>query len=188
MALSGVSNRSPQQIWEWVLSILQTDMSRAAYETWVKPAEVVSFDAGIFTIGCYNDYACQWLESRLKQTVEHMLSGFAGQAVRVKFDLLSNTISDAENIENDDVKLGEKDCEDAKASRLQTVHASLPDALIEPDRNGDPGPGEEDYEGAKASRLQPVHASLRDALIEPDRVVKMPTYFLRWLPFVGART
>ena len=93
MALSGVSNRSPQQIWEWVLSTLQTDMSRVTFDTWVKPAEVVSFDADIFTIGCHNDYARQWLESRLKKTIEHMLSGFVGQLVEVKFDLLSNTIS-----------------------------------------------------------------------------------------------
>jgi hypothetical protein len=153
MALSEVSNRSPQQIWEWVLSTLQTDMSRAAYETWVKPAEVVSFDADIFTIGCHNDYARQWLESRLKKTIEHMLSGFVGQPVEVKFDLLSNTISHPENVESDDAELGKEDCEDTESLRLQ-----------------------------------PVHASLRDALIEPDRVVKMPVYFLRWLPIIGART
>ena len=81
MAFSGVSNRSPQQIWEWVLSTLQTDMSRVTFDTWVKPAEVVSFDADIFTIGCHNDYARQWLESRLKKTIEHILSGIVGQSV-----------------------------------------------------------------------------------------------------------
>ncbi len=35
---------------------------------------------------------------------------------------------------------------------------------------------------------EPVYASLRDALLQPERVVKMPVYFLRWLPYVGART
>ena len=33
-----------------------------------------------------------------------------------------------------------------------------------------------------------IFNSLRDALLEPGRVVKMPVYFLRWLPYVGART
>lgn len=36
--------------------------------------------------------------------------------------------------------------------------------------------------------LSPLYASVRDAILEPDRIVKMPVYFLRWLPYVGART
>ncbi len=35
---------------------------------------------------------------------------------------------------------------------------------------------------------EPVYASLRDMLLQPERVVKMPVYFLRWLPYVGSRT
>ena len=36
--------------------------------------------------------------------------------------------------------------------------------------------------------VSPIYASFRDAILEPDRIVKMPVYFLRWLPYVGART
>ena len=36
--------------------------------------------------------------------------------------------------------------------------------------------------------VSPIYASLRDAILEPDRIVKMPVYFFRWLPYVGART
>ena len=63
MALPTETKRTPQQAWEWVLSSLQMDMSRASFETWVKSAEVVSFEGGVFTIGCHNDYARRWLES-----------------------------------------------------------------------------------------------------------------------------
>ena len=37
------------------------------------------------------------------------------------------------------------------------------------------------------AELSPLYASLRDAILEPERIVKMPVYFLRWLPYVGAR-
>jgi hypothetical protein len=36
--------------------------------------------------------------------------------------------------------------------------------------------------------LDILHDSLRNMLLEPERVVRIPVYFLRWLPYVGART
>lgn len=40
----------------------------------------------------------------------------------------------------------------------------------------------------EALSVSSLYASLRDAIMEPERIVKMPVYFLRWLPYVGART
>lgn len=56
---------SPQKIWNWILSVLQADMSKAMYDTWVKPAQPISFQDAVFTIGCYNQYAADWINSRL---------------------------------------------------------------------------------------------------------------------------
>jgi hypothetical protein len=36
--------------------------------------------------------------------------------------------------------------------------------------------------------VSPFYASLREAILDPNRIVKMPVYFLRWLPYVGAHT
>jgi hypothetical protein len=33
-----------------------------------------------------------------------------------------------------------------------------------------------------------LHDSLRNMMLEPERVVRIPVYFLRWLPYVGSRT
>ena len=143
----------PQKIWDWMLSTLQPDMSRAMFETWVKPAEPMSFGEGVFTLGCHNQYAIDWLTSRLKTMIERQLSGALGQPVRLTFVLLGSTSFDDDvddfNLQND---------------TAQTISDDL----------------QVEYE--------PVYASLRDALLQPDRVVKMPVYFLRWLPYVGART
>jgi chromosomal replication initiator protein len=66
---------APQKIWDWILSNLQQDMSRAWFETWVKPAVPLSFADGVFTLGCHNQYSIDWLNSRLKATIERMSSG-----------------------------------------------------------------------------------------------------------------
>lgn len=144
---------SSEQIWGYVLSTLQQDMSKANFDTWVKSAEVMSFDGETFVIGCYNDYGREWLESRLKTTIQRMISGAINRPVVVEF------------------KLFNRDCP-------QTGEA---DECVD-DPIGDQESNDERAE------LEPMFASLRDALIEPGRVVKFPTYFLRWLPFVGAKT
>jgi DnaA N-terminal domain len=152
MALSGNPSQSPQQIWEQVLSLLQSDISRVYFETWVKPAIAMSFSDNVFTLGCHNAYAVKWLESRLKSTLERVLFGLYGEPVRVAFTLLSSEF------------LKEEEGKSVEVDPMAT-NADIDLAYIEP-----------------------IFNSLRDALLEPGRVVKMPVYFLRWLPYVGART
>ncbi|GAP13171.1 ATPase [Longilinea arvoryzae] len=141
---------SPQKIWDWILSNLQHEMSRAWFDTWVKPAVPLSFADGVFTLGCHNQHTIDWLNSRLKATIERQLSGMLGQSVELTIVLLTDV--QAEDEEQDD----------------------------------DPEPGEANV--PSDDTYEPVYASLRDALLQPERVVKMPVYFLRWLPYVGART
>ena len=144
---------SSEQIWGYVLSTLQQDMSKANFDTWVKSAEVMSFDGETFVVGCYNDYGREWLESRLKTTIQRMITGAINHPVVVEFKLINQ---------------GHPQTEEADAD--------IDDPIV--DQASD----------AERAELKPVFTSLRDALIEPDRVVKMPTYFLRWLPYVGAKT
>ncbi len=144
---------SSEQIWGYVLSTLQQDMSKANFDTWVKSAEVMSFDGETFVVGCYNDYGREWLESRLKTTIQRMITGAINHPVVVEFKLFNQ---------------GHPQTEEADAE--------FDDPIV--DQASD----------AERTELKPVFTSLRDALIEPDRVVKMPTYFMRWLPYVGAKT
>jgi len=141
---------TPQKIWDWILSTLQQEMSRAWFETWVKPAIPLTFADGVFTLGCHNQYAIDWLNSRLKATIERQLSGMFGQPVGLAIQLLTPAQAEDE---------------------CQVDH-----------------PESEATDAAPNDTLEPVYASLRDVLLQPERVVKMPVYFLRWLPYVGART
>jgi hypothetical protein len=59
----------------------------------------------------------------------------------------------------------------------------------EPEEDADVQNVEEEPEGETDELIvSPIYVSIRDAILEPDRIVKMPVYFLRWLPYVGART
>jgi len=71
--------------WQAALGQLQMDMPKAAYDTWVKGAEYISYEDGSFTIGVENAYARDWLESRLSSTVRRMLTGMMNRTVEVNF-------------------------------------------------------------------------------------------------------
>lgn len=75
----------PEQAWNYAISQLQPEMSKASFDTWVRGSHLVSFKAGLFTIGVGNDYARDWLESRLTKTVSRLLSGIINQEVEVQF-------------------------------------------------------------------------------------------------------
>ena len=76
-----------QQAWQATLGQLQMELSRAAYDTWVKNTQLVSYDEqnATFTLGTANAYACDWLESRLKSTLINKLSGMMARPVEVCF-------------------------------------------------------------------------------------------------------
>ena len=58
---------SPEQAWQSALGQLQMEMPKASFDTWVRDTRLVSYDDGLFTIGVRNEYARDWLESRLSE-------------------------------------------------------------------------------------------------------------------------
>jgi chromosomal replication initiator protein len=74
-----------EQAWQAALGQLQMEMPKAAYDTWVKNAELVAYEDGAFVIGVGNSYARDWLESRLSSTVIRMLTGMMNRTVAVRF-------------------------------------------------------------------------------------------------------
>lgn len=61
------------------------EMSRASYETWVQPAELVRYENDLFTVGVPNAYACDWLKSRLTAKLNSILSGIMECPQKVEF-------------------------------------------------------------------------------------------------------
>ncbi|HZY44835.1 MAG TPA: chromosomal replication initiator protein DnaA [Anaerolineae bacterium] len=73
------------QIWQAALGELQLQMTKATFDTWVKPTSVISYEDGSFVVGVPNAYAQDWLQTRLLSTIKRILTGIAGQSVEVKF-------------------------------------------------------------------------------------------------------
>ncbi len=74
-----------QRAWQAVYGQLQIDMPKAAYDTWVRNTEFISYEDGSFIIGVQNAYARDWLQSRLSSTVVRLLTGIMNRTVEVRF-------------------------------------------------------------------------------------------------------
>ena len=70
---------TPEKAWQAAIANLQMDMSRAAFETWVKPAHLEDFKDNTFLIGCMNTYGRDWLTDRLTTTLQRFLTGVLKQ-------------------------------------------------------------------------------------------------------------
>jgi chromosomal replication initiator protein len=89
-----------EQAWQAALGQLQMDMQKAAYDTWVRDTELVSYEDGLFIIGVRNAYARDWLADRLSSTVNRILTGVMGRTVEVRFIVWQSTVESVELQEN----------------------------------------------------------------------------------------
>ena len=140
---------NPDQAWKACLGQLQMEMPKAAFDTWVRDSEFLSYEDGVFQISAANEYACSWLQNRLASTATRLLTGIMNRQVAVEF----------------------------------TVRES--DDPIDPpyDETEQPTSTPEDDEGLL--RYQLTHQSLREHFVHSERVVMIPGYFKRWLPYLG---
>ncbi len=74
-----------EQAWQAALGQLQMDMPKASFDTWVRNAEIVSYEDNVFIVGVPNAYARDWLESRLTSKINRLLSGIMNKTVSTRF-------------------------------------------------------------------------------------------------------
>jgi chromosomal replication initiator protein len=74
-----------EQAWHAALGQLQLEMPKAAFDTWVRNTEFVSYEDGSFIVGVQNAYARDWLQSRLSSTATRLLTGIMNRTVEVRF-------------------------------------------------------------------------------------------------------
>lgn len=88
--------------WQATLGQLQMEMPKAAYDTWVRDTELLSYEDGSFMIGVQNAYARDWLQSRLSSTVTRLLTGIMNRTVEVRFVVWQSTDQEVDHCEADD--------------------------------------------------------------------------------------
>jgi DNA-binding Lrp family transcriptional regulator len=75
----------PGRLWERVLGELQLELTRATFDTWLRPTRAVGREEGVLVVQVASVYAREWLESRLQGMVERALERVAGEPLRVRF-------------------------------------------------------------------------------------------------------
>lgn len=74
-----------ERYWQAALGQLQLEMPRAAFETWLRDTEFLTYEDGVFVVGVQNAFARDWLEDRMLSTVKRSLAGIMGRTVDVRF-------------------------------------------------------------------------------------------------------
>jgi len=83
-----------KRIWEAALGQMQIEIPRAVFDTWVRDAELVSYEDGVFVVGVQNAFARDWLEDRLMSTAQRVLSGLSGRSAEVRFVVWQSDVPD----------------------------------------------------------------------------------------------
>jgi chromosomal replication initiator protein len=78
------------QAWQAAVGQLQMEMPKAAFDTWVRDTELITYEDGAFTIGVKNAYARDWLDDRLSSTISKLLTGIMNRTVAVRFTVWQN--------------------------------------------------------------------------------------------------
>jgi chromosomal replication initiator protein len=93
-AANNAARSSPAgQVWHAALGELQLQMTKATFDTWVKPTFAMGYEEETLVVGVRNAYAKQWLENRLYGMIQRTLNHLLGRSAEVKFVLNPNSKS-----------------------------------------------------------------------------------------------
>lgn len=73
------------EIWQNILSIINTKLSKPSFDTWFKATKVISIDDHSIVISAPTTFAVEWLESRYTKLVATTVYEYLGKQVDVSF-------------------------------------------------------------------------------------------------------
>jgi chromosomal replication initiator protein len=82
----------PESAWKATLGELELQMTRATFNTWLKDAQLIHTEGQSFTIGVRNDYARDWLENRLQETILRTLNAITGDTNSISFEVMADSL------------------------------------------------------------------------------------------------
>lgn len=79
-------------LWEKVLEVIETKLSKPSFETWLQSTEISSLEDDNLTIVAPNDFARDWLESRYSTLIQETLYEVVGEKLIIKFVTMPTNI------------------------------------------------------------------------------------------------
>ncbi|MFD2672216.1 chromosomal replication initiator protein DnaA [Marinicrinis sediminis] len=73
-----------QQIWQQILDIIQTKVSKPSFDTWLKSTRVVVMNETTLIVSAPTVFARDWLESRYTKLIHTTVSEFLGSPLQLK--------------------------------------------------------------------------------------------------------
>lgn len=86
------ADASLQDLWQHALTQLATSVPASTFNTWVKDTHVEGWEEETLLIAASNQYACDWLQNRLRPMVKRLLTNISGQAIDIRFVVSSAPI------------------------------------------------------------------------------------------------
>ena len=77
-------------LWQNTLSLLEQDMIRPSFETWIKVLQPVSYENGCFVLGTTRQIVKEWVETRYLSLIRKSLEAVIDQPVLVSLSLLAS--------------------------------------------------------------------------------------------------
>ena len=92
-------------IWAEVQQLLQKNLSKPSFETWIRPAKFNCFENGLLTLITPNNFTSDWLRKNYSETIEKAAKEICGHNVKVVFKSEininnSSNSSDSVNLQN----------------------------------------------------------------------------------------
>ena len=75
------------ELWQQVLSIIQTKLSKPSFDTWFKATKASFVDDSLLEITAPTTFAAEWLEGRYTKLIRATLFEFLGRQVDVRFSI-----------------------------------------------------------------------------------------------------
>ncbi len=123
------------QVWQAALGELQLQMTKPTFETWVKPARVMSYEDSQFIIAVPSAFSKDWLERKLLSSIKRSLAGILGHSVDVTFIVLN----EEDSLAPQDLLRGVDSVEAESATESPNGH-SRPDIESRTNQNGNLNP------------------------------------------------
>ncbi len=74
-------------LWQQVLSIIQTKLSKPSFDTWFKATKASFVDESILEVTAPTTFAAEWLEGRYTKLIRSTLYEFLGRQIDVRFSI-----------------------------------------------------------------------------------------------------
>lgn len=169
------------EAWEMVLGQLRTEMSRADFETWVRPLEPLGFrdsDEEVYRLAAANDFARKWVQSRLDGRISRMLSGLYQRTIHLSVEVSNGfyTSQAVQMLQSDEEEPLKKTYPPKQKTGKQITQQD-DDEILDQAVGG---------KGSRKAMLQRAYGSQRARVIQPERGMFETNYLWnQWVPLIG---